>query len=73
MRLNPGYLLKSFLLLPSFQKVLIHLTDYSGNWDTCKNCKNYIEYIYSEVDMGVNNLTERGKRAKMIFINNENC
>ena len=21
--------------------------DYSGKWDTCKNCKNYIEYICS--------------------------
>ena len=24
--------------------------DYSGKWDTCKKCKNYIEYICSVVD-----------------------
>ena len=26
---------------------------YSGNWDTFKNCKNYIEYIFSAIEFRV--------------------
>jgi hypothetical protein len=44
--------------------------DYSGNWDTWKKCKNYIEYICSVTLCGLVNCNTLILFYKQRFISN---